>query len=122
MQAVAMLRDFRKRSCTLADDAFVFSPAAHHGRPYFPESISQMFYRVACDAGMPYRFHSLRPFAATQEVAAGFNPVAVASLLGHADPSVTLRIYSHAVEGRDRALAETLGAVVETKAIFPKMR
>jgi hypothetical protein len=35
--------------------------------------------------------------------------VTVAGRLGHADPSITLRIYAHALEHRDRDLAAALG-------------
>ena len=34
----------------------------------------------------------------------------MAGRLGHADPSVTLRVYSHALEERDRAAATIMGA------------
>jgi hypothetical protein len=33
----------------------------------------------------------------------------VAGRLGHRDSSITLRVYSHVLEGRDRDLAEALG-------------
>jgi hypothetical protein len=36
----------------------------------------------------------------------------VAGRLGHKDPSVTLRVYSHALEARDRDLASMLGKLV----------
>jgi integrase len=42
-------------------------------------------------------------------IAAGFDAVTVGARLGHADPSITLKVYSHAVEQRDRDLAATLG-------------
>jgi integrase len=37
------------------------------------------------------------------------DPRTVAARLGHADPSVTLRVYAHALEERDRDAAEGLG-------------
>ena len=40
------------------------------------------------------------------------SPVTVAGRLGHSDPSVTLRVYSHALEERDRAAAEIMGRVL----------
>jgi hypothetical protein len=36
----------------------------------------------------------------------------VAGRLGHADPSVTLRVYSHALEERDRAAATIMGDIM----------
>ena len=49
---------------------------------------------------------------ATQAMAAGFDPVTVGGRLGHADPSITLRVYSHALEQRDRELATALGGML----------
>lgn len=74
-----------------------------------------MFMRLARECGLPYHLHQLRHFAAPQAIAAGYDPVAVAGRLGHSDASVTLRIYGHALEDRDRAMAETLGALVATR-------
>jgi integrase len=42
-------------------------------------------------------------------VAQGLDPKTVASRLGHANPSVTLAVYAHAVEARDRDAADGLG-------------
>jgi integrase len=39
--------------------------------------------------------HDLRHFFASKLIAAGLSPKAVASLLGHKDATVTLRVYSH---------------------------
>ncbi len=51
----------------------------------------------------------IRNFAATRSIAGGFDPVTVAARLGHADPSMTLKVYAHAVERRDRDMAAALG-------------
>ena len=42
-------------------------------------------------------------------VGAGVDPRTVAARLGHADPSVTLNVYAHAIEARDRNAAAGLG-------------
>jgi integrase len=42
-------------------------------------------------------------------VGSGVDPKTVAARLGHADPSVTLTVYAHAIEARDRDAAEGLG-------------
>lgn len=118
--AVAMLRRFRLQldelaariEIPLARDPFVFSPAPDHGRPYPPHTVSTMFSRIAEKCGTPYHLHQLRHFAATQALAAGFDPVAVAARLGHSDPAVTMRVYGHALEARDRGIADTLGGIV----------
>jgi integrase len=48
----------------------------------------------------------------TTSIAAGHDVRSVAGRLGHANPSMTLRVYAHAVEAADAALAETLGEVL----------
>jgi Phage integrase family len=40
-------------------------------------------------------FHSLRHAAASRLIAGGLDPVTVAAVLGHEDPTITLKIYSH---------------------------
>lgn len=54
----------------------------------------------------------LRHFSATTAIAEGVDVRTVAGRLGHADPSLTLRIYVHALEARDRQLAGILGSAV----------
>jgi integrase len=110
--AVASLQRYRAQIEKASADPFVFSPRPDHSTPYTPDAISRMFARVARDAGLPYHLHQLRHFAATQAIAAGFDAVSVAARLGHADPSVTLRVYSHSLEDRDRALGAALGELV----------
>ena len=48
-------------------------------------------------AGLPDAlvFHDLRHAAASRLLNAGVDPVMVASILGHGDPGVTLRVYAH---------------------------
>lgn len=55
------------------------------------------------DAGLAdegIRLHDLRHAAASLLIAAGLTPVEVAAQLGHADPGVTLKIYSHLFDRR----------------------
>lgn len=94
-------------------DPFLFSPSTAHDRPLLPSSISHAFSRTAKACGLPYHLHQLRHFAATQAIAAGFDPVSVAARLGHADPSVTMRVYSHALDSVDKAIGDHLGELVE---------
>jgi hypothetical protein len=39
----------------------------------------------------------------------------VADFLGHSDPSLTLRVYSHAIEVRNRAAATIMGKILSMK-------
>jgi integrase len=78
-----------------------------------PDSITKAFKKYAIKAGAPdLHFHSLRHFSATQLIAAGVDVRTVASRLGHADPSITLRVYSHALSENDQRAASILGSIV----------
>lgn len=94
---------------TVAADAFMFSRSPAGIEPIRPDVLTKFTKRVAVKAGVSTHLHALRHFSATQAIAAGFDPVTVAARLGHADSSITMRVYSHAVESRDRELAASLG-------------
>jgi integrase len=90
-------------------DGFVFSRSPVGAEPIRPDVVTKFTTRVAKTAGVETHLHALRHFSATQGIAAGFDPVTVGARLGHADPSITLRVYSHVLEQRDRELAAALG-------------
>lgn len=52
--------------------------------------------------------HQLRHTSASILIAQGMEPTAVAQRLGHSDASITLSIYAHSFEERDRAAADAL--------------
>jgi integrase len=114
-------------------DAFMFSRSPVGSEPIRPDVVTKTFTALcrrmekpvleklrktkpkATRADLPaadrwdYHLHGLRHFSASQAIAAGFDPVTVGGRLGHADPSITLRVYSHVLEQRDRELAAALG-------------
>ena len=90
-------------------DGFIFSRSPIGAEPMQPRLRDQVATKVAAEAGVDTHLHALRHFSATQAIAAGFDPTTVAGRLGHRDSSITLRVYSHVLEGRDRDLAEALG-------------
>ena len=53
--------------------------------------------------------HQLRHFTATDAFAKGADAITVSRRLRHKDPSVTMRIYAHAVVEKDRSLSAALG-------------
>ncbi len=96
----------------LSDDPWLF-PGPDLVSPLNPDRITGAFRRIAIAIGKPeFHFHSLRHFSATEMIAAGVDVRTVAARLGHADASVTLRVYAHALPERDRAAAEILGAKI----------
>jgi integrase len=95
-------------------DGFMFSRSPTGSEPIRPDVATKFVTRVASSVGVRTHLHALRHFSASQAIAAGFDPVTVGGRLGHSDPSITLRVYSHVLEQRDRDLAASLG-----KALTP---
>jgi len=90
--------------------------------PLNPDRITGAFRRIAVAIGKPeFHFHSLRHFSATEMIAAGVDVRTVAARLGHADASVTLRVYAHALPERDRAAAELLGSKITLSLPSPEV-
>ena len=103
----------RQAEVTVAPDAHVFSHAVDGSKPFRPDNVTGFFTRVRDSLDLPeVRLHDLRHFTATQLIGAGVDVRTVAGRLGHSDPSVTLRVYSHALEERDRAAADIMGRVL----------
>ena len=93
---------------------FVFSPELDGSKPFRPDNVTSFFIRVRDSLGLDgVRLHDLRHFTATQLIGAGVDVRTVAGRLGHSDASVTLRVYSHVIEERDRAAAVIMGRVLE---------
>ncbi len=117
--ALAALRAHRVRSrddgLSSGDGDLIF--AAENGEPIRRQNfLRRQFYPMLERAGLPkIHFHDLRHTAATIAAAKGTPVVAVAALLGHVDPTITLRTYQHAFEGAagdaSKRLGEALGRV-----------
>ncbi|MBF6555122.1 MAG: site-specific integrase [Acidimicrobiales bacterium] len=98
----------------VAETAFVFSPYEDGSQPFRPDNVTNFFIRVRDSLDLPnIRLHDLRHFTATQLIGAGVDVRTVAGRLGHSDPSLTLRVYSHVIEERDRAAAAIMGNVLQ---------
>ena len=123
--ALEALRRHRASVDQLADDldldvppdAFMFSRSPVGAEPIRPDVVTKFTLRVAKAAGVATHLHALRHFSATQGIAAGFDAVTVGGRLGHADSSITLRVYSHVLEQRDRELAASLGRTLALPAV-----
>jgi len=60
-----------------------------------------------------WRLHDLRHWSATLAIGSGHDLRTVANRLGHANPAMTLRVYAHALDIADQAVAQTLGAALD---------
>jgi integrase len=98
----------------LNSDSFVLSPLPDGSEFVNLDSMSREVRKVASRLGMKsIHLHSLRHFAATELLAAGISPRDAAEMLGHADPSLTLRVYAHASTERQKIAAGILAGVLD---------
>lgn len=84
------------------------------GTPITPNgALRSTFERVLRRANLPaIRFHDLRHTCASLLLLAGVNPKIVSAMLGHADPSITLRIYSHVMPGMEDEAVSLLAEMI----------
>jgi integrase len=78
-----------------------------------PDNLAKRsFKRFLAKAGLPdMRFHDLRHTAATLLLSRGINPKVVSEMLGHADISITLRVYAHVTPHMQQAAADVMDAL-----------
>jgi integrase len=74
-----------------------------------PKAGTNAFARIAEKAGVPITsLHGTRHTAATSMISGGVDIRTASAILGHANPSVTLGLYSHVVERHERAAVEVV--------------
>jgi len=69
---------------------------------------------LAAGERWPFRFHDLRHFSVTTLIAAGVDVRTVAARHGHAQVTMTLNRYAHALPERDREAAGILGRALSS--------
>lgn len=83
-----------------------------NGQPYEPRTYQDLFKRCVRQAGIPAaNFHSLRHTFATRALEQGMDVVTLSRLLGHANPSITLDKYGHALDDHKRISIERLSGL-----------
>ncbi|MHB8827384.1 MAG: tyrosine-type recombinase/integrase [Acidimicrobiales bacterium] len=89
--------------------------------PVNPERVTAWWRRSRNRAGVAarWRLHDLRHWSATISIARGHDIRTVANRLGHANPSMTLRTYAHAVDSTDAPIAAALGSVLDAHEVMP---
>ena len=105
-------REYQKEVASWAGDLWVgegWIVHAWNGAQLHHDTPSKWFRRFADAHGFEgVRFHDLRHTHATVLLANNIDAVAVASRLGHADATTTLRTYAHALRRRDDDAARTI--------------
>jgi integrase len=114
IKALARHRRFVDKRCKqvgspLVDDPYVLSYQAHSGTPLNPDTLSHRFKALCERLGYTYHLHQLRHFSVTTLIAAGIDITTVAGRHGHAQATMTLNRYAHALPERDREAAGVLG-------------
>jgi integrase len=118
-RAVEALRSHRKRQleeklrANLYQDSGLVFPSTV-GTPISGGNLNRAFKVLLKRAGLPEttRFHDLRHTCATLLLRQGVNPKFVQELLGHADISLTLNIYSHVLPDMGDAAAGAMDAAL----------
>lgn len=110
---VEFLREHKAQAFALgyakADDP-VF--ASREGTPLSHRNVtSRGFGPAAKAAGLPVSIHDARHAFASRMIARGIDPVTLSKLMGHANPRITLDVYSHLYdrERTDEAVREAMG-------------
>ena len=94
-----------------ADSGYVAVNEA--GQPYTPGALTNMWHRLTKAARVrPIRLHDARHSCGTALHLRGVPMAVIAKWLGHADASVTAKIYAHSQDDALKAASATLGQVV----------
>lgn len=86
-----------------------------HGKPLMPWRVDYQWraLRDGCEV-TPIRFHDIRHTYASLAIASGMDVRMLAERLGHADASITLKVYSHVFHSQRRRAAIGLGSLLDT--------
>ena len=118
-KATAALREHRRRQLEermqraglWQDHGLVFPSGI--GTPTSGGNLNRAFKATLQRAGLPaFRFHDLRHTCATLLLRQGVNPKYVQELLGHADISLTLNVYSHVLPDMGDAAVGAMDAAL----------
>ena len=99
-------------------DDYVFRTA--WGEPIHPDTVSSLMTTLIKahngkhpDGALPHaRLHDLRHIHATTLLLAGAQVHVVAARLGHADPSITLRVYAHVISNQHAETASIFARIM----------
>lgn len=97
----------------LSDEDFLFRQP--NGLPMTPTTFTFRFKKIVRKYGLPAHLnvHSLRHSNASLLISQNVDVRTVASLLGHAQASTTLDIYSHAFDKTKKEAGEKLAGVLD---------
>lgn len=115
LPAVIALREYKKHQNQIRlavgdrweDTGFIFTK--DDGTLMHPDSLANWFSNFVKANNLPHvTLHSLRHTNASLMIASGIDLATVSKRLGHADTSITARVYTHAIQEVDAQAAEAL--------------
>ncbi|HET6246711.1 MAG TPA: site-specific integrase [Tepidisphaeraceae bacterium] len=117
---VEALRNLRRQQLELRmalgmgkmpDDALVFPRS--NGSPQSPRAFSKEWSDVADSIGFPeITFHAFRHTHVSHLIDAGIDVVKISRRIGHASPTITLKIYAHLFRKRDDQSTDAINTAV----------
>lgn len=94
------------------DSGLVFTTLT--GGPFDPRRLNRVFDVALGHAGLPhFRFHDLRHSAATLLLAGGVSVKVISEMLGHANTSITLDVYSHSLDTMRQEAADHMDTLLK---------
>jgi integrase len=87
-----------------------------HGNPPDRGTVNYWWRKATAAAGVDFHLHALRHFYASALIDAGCSVVTVQRALGHANPTITLNVYSHLFPSMEDP-AQTAAADLMTKVL-----
>lgn len=120
-QALKVMREWKRAQALdllskgIPQSAYCFTNAL--GKMIYPGSPAQYFARFGKRYNIPgFHPHALRHTMISLSITNGADVVSVSKKAGHADPSITLKVYSHASEEAQRRANELLAAQIYKEA------
>jgi integrase len=94
-------------------DGYVFTTG--WGEPIYPDTVTSLMTKlIRANQQLPHaRLHDLRHLHATTLLLSGVPVHVVAARLGHADPAITLRVYTHVIRSAEAAAADIFAQAVK---------
>jgi integrase len=87
---------------------------ADTGAALYPSTVSSLMRNLIATTALPHaRLHDLRHVHATTLLLAGVPVHIVAARLGHADPSITLKVYAHVLREQTAGVADVFAQAIE---------
>jgi integrase len=91
------------------NDGLVF--ATWDGSTRTPNALSKDWAETMAALGLPYTLHALRHTHASALIAGGMDVETLSRRLGHANATITLKVYSHLFSNTDDRAADIMDAV-----------